>query len=321
VDSRAESLGLAGSVTTILRDLLHERLGLSYQAHQFSQVADRLAALVIARGFGAFMDYYYLLKYDNDPDEWLRVMDALSVQETYFWREIDQLRAVVDVVVPMLARSMASAGPDAPLRIWSVPCATGEEPLTIAMLLEEAGWFGRVPIEIVGSDASPSAIAKAKAGRYGERAFRNLPPALRERYFTPVSRVSPAGAGSGESRDHGIWSGRPESAVDPKLHARVRYDVVNVMDGAAVASHAAVPIVVCRNLFIYFSEQSIRRACEAFAAAMPRPGYLCLGASESLLRYATPFSLREIGGAFVYVLDASPTRTGADLPAPERTTV
>ena len=295
MDSRAESLGLAGSVTTILRDLLHERLGLSYQAHQFAQVADRLAALVIAHGFGSFIDYYYLLKYDNDPDEWLRVMDALSVQETYFWREIDQLRAVVDVVVPMLAATLGGG----PLRIWSIPCATGEEPLTIAMLLEEAGWFGRLPIEILGSDASPSAIAKARAGRYGERAFRNLPPALRERYFTV--------SGS-------------QAVVDPGLHARVRYDVLNVMDGAAVAAHAA-PIIVCRNMFIYFSEQSIRRSCQAFAASMPRPGYLCLGASESLLRLATPFDLREIGGAFIYVVDAPPAHTGAAYAAPERTSV
>jgi chemotaxis protein methyltransferase CheR len=109
--------------------------------------------------------------------------------------------------------------------------------------------------------------------------------------------------------------------VDPDLHARVRYDLVNVMDDAAVAAHAAAPIVVCRNLFIYFSERSIRRVCQAFAGAMPRPGYLCLGTSESLLRLATPFDLREIGGAFIYVLDAPPARTGAAMTAPERTTV
>ena len=294
--SRAHSLGLAGSVTTIMRDLLHERLGLSYQTHQFDQVGDRLASLVVARGFGSFIDYYYLLKYDNDADEWLRVMDALSVQETYFWREIDQLRALVDDVVPALVQRLCGA----PLRIWSIPCATGEEPLTVAMLLDEAGWFGRVPIEIVGSDASPSAVAKARAGRYGERAFRNLPPALRERYFR---------------------SGDGASVVDPALHARVQYDVVNVMDAAAVATHAAAPVVICRNLFIYFSEQSVKRACAAFAASMSRPGYLCLGTSESLLRLATPFDLREIGGAFIYVLDASSSRTGAAQQAPERTSV
>ena len=299
MDSRAESLGLAGSVTTILRDLLHERLGLSYQPHQFEYVADRLAGLVLDRGLGSFMDYYYVLKYEEDAAEWLRVMDALAVPETYFWRELDQLRALVDHVVPAVAAQLRGL----PLRIWSMPCASGEEPLTIAMLLEEAGWFSRIGIDIVGSDASPAAIDRARAGRYGERAFRQLPPAMRERYFLAAA------------------DGAPRSVVAPHLHARVRYDVVNVMDDAAVALHASVPIIVCRNLFIYFSEQSIRRACQLFAAAMPRPAYLCLGTSESLLRLATPFDLREIGGAFIYVLDAPPARTGPAAAEPERTSV
>jgi chemotaxis protein methyltransferase CheR len=299
MDSHAESLGLAGSVTTILRDLLHERLGLSYQPHQFAHVADRLAALVVARGLGSFMDYYYLLKYDDDAAEWLRVMDALSVPETYFWREVDQLRALVDHVVPLVVARQRGA----PLRIWSMPCASGEEPLTLAMLLDQAGWFGRIAIEISGSDASEAAIARARAGQYGERAFRQLPPALRERYFRPAA------------------PGAQGSLVDPNLHARVRYDVVNVMDAAAVARHAAAPIVLCRNLFIYFSEHSVRRACQLFAAAMTRPGYLCLGSSESLLRLATPFDLREIGGAFIYVLDASPAHAGPATAVPERTSV
>src|SRR5215510_10649680 len=132
---RAESLGLSGSVTAILRDLIHERLGLMYEPHQFDQVADRLAPRVVARGLGSFMDYYYLLKYSNDPAEWLEVMDALAVQETYFWREIDQLRAVVTGIVPQLVSALNGR----PLRIWSIPCASGEEPLSIAMLLDEAG--------------------------------------------------------------------------------------------------------------------------------------------------------------------------------------
>ena len=161
VEFRAESLGLSGGVTAVLRDAIHERLGLTYEPSQFDQLADRLAPLVIARGLGSFMDYYYVLKYSDDATEWGRVMDALAVQETYFWREIDQVRAMVDEVVPEL---VANSG-GRPLRIWSVPCASGEEPLTIAMLLAEQGWFGRAPIEIVGSDASPAVIAKARAGR------------------------------------------------------------------------------------------------------------------------------------------------------------
>jgi chemotaxis protein methyltransferase CheR len=289
---RTDALGLAGGVTTILRDLIHERLGLSYDVQQFDQVADRLAPLVVARGFGSFMDYYYLLKYDGDEEEWRRVMDALAVPETYFWREIDQVRTVVDVIVP----SIASASHDAPLRIWSIPCASGEEPLTLAMLLDEAGWFRRLPIEILASDASQTAIDKARAGRFGERSFRNLPPAMRERYF---------------SRDGTAWR------VASDLHARVTFDVVNLMDEEAVVRHGPVPVVLCRNVFIYFSDRSVSKAVGALARAMSRPGYLCLATSESLLRLSTPFELQEIGGTFVYVVGAAARRPAAAVGATE----
>lgn len=274
----ADALGLSGSVTTLLRDLIHEKLGLMYEPHQLDQVADRLAPLVVARGLGSFLDYYYLLKYSSEPDEWLKVMDALAVQETYFWREIDQLRAVVTCIVPQLIKILRGK----PLRIWSIPCATGEEPLTIAMLLSESGWFERAPIEISASDASPSAIARARKGHYTRRSFRNLPPALREKYFV-------------EHTDS--WS------VIPTLQQRVSYDVVNLMAEADVARHADAPIVFCRNVFIYFSDSSIRRALSVFERSMPSPGYLCVAAAESLLRRTTTFELQEHGGAFMYVKD------------------
>jgi chemotaxis protein methyltransferase CheR len=281
---RAESLGIAGHVTTILRDLVHERLGLMYEPTQFDQLADRLAPLVVARGMTSFIDYYYLLKYSSDDEEWARVMDALAIQETYFWREIDQIRAIVDEVVPRLIDALDGQT----LRIWSAPCASGEEPLTIAMLLEEQGWFARAPIEIVATDASRAAIGKARLGRYGGRSFRNLSPALREKYFTA----------QGEQ-----WQ------VSPDLHRRVKYDVVNLVAADEVARYSRAPIVFCRNVFIYFSDQSIRRTLDAFASGMPPIAYLGVGASESLLRLGTRFELQEIGGAFVYVKDE---RAGRD---------
>lgn len=296
MEFRTQSLGLAGGVTSIFRDLIHARLGLSYEASQFDQVADRLAPLVVARGLGSFMDYYYVLKYSDDPAEWGRVMDALAVPETYFWREIDQIRAIVEYVIPELVER----GGPRPIRIWSMPCASGEEPLTIAMLLTEQRWFDRAAIEISGSDASPAAVAKARAGTYGPRAFRSLPPALREKYFQQAGDRA--------------W------AVSPDLQRRVTYDVVNLVDDASVERHAAAPIIFCRNLFIYFSDDSIRRAVGTMANAMPDPAFLCLGASESLLRLATRFDLRELGGAFVYVKDegTSPGRACAAAADVER---
>jgi len=276
VEYRSDSLGLVGGVTAIFRDLIHERLGLSYTPSQADQIADRLSPLVVARGMTSFMDYYYVLKYSPGPDDWLKVMDALAVQETYLWREIDQLRAVVDCLVPSLARA-ARGGP---VRIWSSACASGEEPLTLAILLEEAGWFGRAPIELIASDASPAAIARARKGDYTQRSFRNLPLPLKDKYFVT----------------HGNhWS------VVPELHRRVTYDIVNLVAEDQVARYATAPIIVCRNVFIYFSDRSIQRTVAMFDRGMGSPSYLCVGVSESLLRRTSAFDLQEIGGAFVYV--------------------
>jgi chemotaxis protein methyltransferase CheR len=278
VASQSGNLGLSPAAVPLLRDLIHERTGLYYDAGRQDTLADRLAPLVVERGFASFLDYYYLLKYDADAtDEWPRVMDALAVPETYFWRESDQLRAIVGIVVPELVR----AHPGVPVRIWSVPCSTGEEPLTIAMMLHQAGWFDRAAIEIYASDASQAAIARARAGRFRERSFRNLPLHLRQRYFT---------------QDRDTW------VIDPEIHARVTsWSVVNVLCEGDVARHGRVPIVFCRNLFIYFSQAGVRQVVSQLARLMPSPGYLCVGASESLLRVTTAFDLEEIGGAFVYV--------------------
>jgi chemotaxis protein methyltransferase CheR len=278
-DSQADSLGLSSSALPLLRDLIHERMGVFYENGRYDALKDRLAPLVVERGFDSFLDYYYLLKYEEADarQEWERISDALAVPETYFWREMDQIRGVVRCAVPALV----TARPLEPLRIWSVPSASGEEPLTIAMLLEEEGWFDRVPIEIHGSDASPAAIARARAGRYRERSFRALPAALREKYFR---------------EEGGVWS--PIPALQRRITS---WSVVNLLDDQAVAERARVPIVFCRNVFIYFSEAGIRRVVDQFARAMPSPAYLCVGASESLLRVTARFDLEELGGGFVYV--------------------
>src|ERR1041385_5021032 len=141
--ANADTLGLSDSAFALLRDLIQERTGLFYDNGKSDMLIDKLAPLVIERGFSSFLDYYYLLKYDAEAnEEWKRVADALSVQETFFWREVDQVRAVVEHIVPEHFATPRAQ----PLRIWSAACATGEEPLSLAMALTEAGWFERAPI-------------------------------------------------------------------------------------------------------------------------------------------------------------------------------
>jgi chemotaxis protein methyltransferase CheR len=274
----SDALGIPQTGLPVLRDLIHERTGLFFDDERSELLAERMAPLVVERGFRSFLDLYYLLKYDktSSATAWRQLMDALSVPETYFWREFDQIRAIVCQAVPELARRGASV-----IRIWSAPCATGEEPLTIAMALNEAGWFDRLPIEIHGSDGSHVAVEKARAGRYRQRSMRAIPPAMLEKYFT-----------------HEAGGYVPHAALARRV---TTWSVVNLMTPEEVAPYARFPIVFCRNAFIYFSPQAVKRVVAQFAESMPRPGYLCVGASESLLNVTSAFSLEEIEGAFVYM--------------------
>jgi chemotaxis protein methyltransferase CheR len=269
-----ETLGLPDAAFSLLRDLILERTGLYHENGKRDLLADKLSPRVLELGFDSFLDYYYYLKYDDAHAEWVHLVDALSVQETYFWREMDQVRALADVLVPEHARPGHG-----PLRIWSAACATGEEPLTIAMALNEAGWFSRVPIEIYASDASGTAIQNARRGVYRERSFRSLPRALREKYFV--------------HEDAG-W------LVAPELHARIRWARANLIDEDEIGLLAQAQFIFCRNVFIYFTTESIRRTVRTFWERTPTPAYLFLAAAESLLRVTSDWELCEIGDAFVY---------------------
>jgi chemotaxis protein methyltransferase CheR len=208
----------------------------------------------------------------------VRAIDALSVRETYFWREFDQVRALTDVIMPRLVQIHRRA-----IRIWSIPCATGEEPLSIAMALTESGWFGRAPIELHAADASGAALARARLRRFGGRAFRQLPAELRERYFDYDANT-------------GEW------VVRQALHDRVSSWLrINVMQPGDLRALQGADVVFCRNLFIYFREAGVRQVVSDLAGLMSSPGFLCVGAAESLLRLGTPFELQDTGGAYVYV--------------------
>ena len=263
-------------VAKLLRDMIHAKTGLHFEDEKLDLLGDKLAPLLEARQLTSYLDYYYLLKDDVNRVEWTTLFDALSVPETYFWREMDQIRAVVDEVVPRWVARLSGR----PLRIWSVPCASGEEALTLAMALEEAGWFSRAPIQIHASDASEAALARAREGRYRERSFRALPDGLRERYFTAID---------------GGWQ------VSADLHTRIAWSRVNVVAREEAAALAASPIVFCRNLFIYFSEASVRKVVDMLASSMPSAGCLCLGVSESILRITDAFDLEPMQGVSMYV--------------------
>jgi chemotaxis protein methyltransferase CheR len=269
------SLPAPEPVARLLRDLIHERIGVYFEANRFDTMLEKIQHRLAAYACQSFLDYYYVLKYDERaPGEWREIMNAYSVQETYFWRESDQLMALTRHVIPNWFKHTTQ-----PLRIWSAACASGEEPYSIAIAIQEAG-FGGHPIEILASDASENALAKARAGLYRERSFRSLPNTLRELYFT---------------RADDQWK------LQTDRIPAVRFFWANLVDldsNSNVPAHAQV--IFCRNVFIYFSAASIKGVAAQFARRMPPGGHLFIGASESLNKIAKDFELSELGHAFVY---------------------
>jgi chemotaxis protein methyltransferase CheR len=261
-----------------LRDLIHERIGTFYQNNKRDLLEDKLASLVMARGFDSFLDYYYLLKYDTQEaeTEWKKVTEAIRVPETFFWREMDQIQILSNILLPQYF----AKNPNKSLRIWSAACSSGEEPLSIAMVLNEAGWFDRANIEIVANDISAKAIEKAQEGIYRSYSLRNLPEKIREKYFQREAAE--------------IWR------VTPKTLALIKWSTANIIVPTEVAALATASIIFCRNVFIYFSEDKIRQTVRTFFELMPNNSYLFVGISESLLKVTTDFKLQEIGGTFVY---------------------
>ncbi len=262
-------------VPLLLRDLLHERTGIFFEPERFDMMIDKLRERVLFHRCASYLDYYFILKYEEKgPDEWLRVMDAFSVQETYFWREFSQVEALTQHVVPRWFESHKT-----PMKIWSAACASGEEPYSIVMALMEAG-HGQRPIEVWASDASEAALAKARTGIYRERSFRAIPEALRQKYFTRVADG---------------WQ------LDARVRNRVSFHQANIVNPAEISHLAECPVIFCRNVFIYFSADAIQRTIRIFAERMTGPGHLFVGSSESLLKLTTDFELEQLGDAFVYM--------------------
>jgi chemotaxis protein methyltransferase CheR len=241
----------AGSVY-LLRDLIQERLGLSLSDHNgIRLIVNKLPGRVKQRRCKSFLEYYHLLMSGGAAadEEWRQVVAILAKSKSGFWRHIDPVRILVDIALPQLL----SISPAEPLRIWSASCATGEEPIAIAMALNEAGWFERASIEIYASDASYVAIERARQGVYGETRIRSLDVRLRDKYFTPEALG---------------WR------VVPELQELINWKVANLMIQNEVADLVQSQVIFCQNVFIYFTESAICKTLRLFARFMPAGAYL-----------------------------------------------
>jgi chemotaxis protein methyltransferase CheR len=266
-------LPLSPQVFAITARLIEERAGLHYELANTDLLADRLSERAAELGLDSLLDYYYFLRYDAaGAAELSTLVEMLVVHETYFFREREPLQVLIDGILPEMLREKTR------VRIWSAACATGEEPYTLGMMLADAGFLDRV--EIVASDISEKALARARAGIYGGRSLRAIADTARPAHLVEET--------------HG------RVCVRAELRRRVTWRRVNLIDAEAVASLGLFDVILCRNVLIYFADATVTQVARNLGEALDPHGWLLVGSSESLLRFGTLFSCHERGGSFFY---------------------
>jgi chemotaxis protein methyltransferase CheR len=255
-----------------------EEFGLVFGPEKKDILRARLEPRRAELGFETFEQLYFHLKYHPERErEREKLIPYLTNNESYFFRETQQLDVLRDEILAAVKKVAQAKGSE--VRILSAGCASGEEAYTLAMIAHDSHLFPPGSMKITGIDLDPDALDRARRAVYGPNAFRRTDPAVRDKYFTPVGPEK--------------WSPLP------RLQEMVAFDRANLADGAWTARLANQDVIFCRNVLIYFGEDTTRFVADSFYKALRPGGYLFLGHAETLSRTPTRFeTLRRPGCVF-----------------------
>ncbi len=264
-------------------DLVKRRCGLSFEGERQSVLEAALAERMAATGLDSVGAYFTRLV--GSAQEFDDLVSLLTINETYFFREAQQLTLMATRLAPRL---LARPDRSQPIRILSAGCSTGEEPYSIAMTLRERyGDAVRQMFRVIGGDIDQRALARAREGRYSEFSFRGVAPDLKARYFQadgPLYSVLPSG------RDI------------------VEFMPLNLLDDLRPETHGRYDIIFLRNVTIYFEEAVRRSIQERLRTLLYDDGCLIIGMAETLANDFGLMTLVPEDGLFYF---AHPTASGA----------
>lgn len=212
--------------------------------------------------------------------EWTRLLPRLTNGESYFWRDKGQFSLLQSRLLPELIAARATTRS---LRLWSAGCSTGEEPYSLAMLVDglmpdREGWN----ISILGTDINEESLTKARRGHYGAWAFRGVDPAIKNRYFEPTAQGY---------------------QINDKMRAMVRFAPCNLRSNdypsLALGIHD-FDLILCRNVLIYFGPQAIVHTLKRFAMCLREGGYLLTGHAELANHDPSPLRARSFAESVAY---------------------
>lgn len=253
-----------------LRDFIYEKSGMYFPDNKAYLIESRLAPRVEEKGCKSFDEYLVMLKRDpSSGKELTTLFDAVTINETSFFRDVEQLDTVLNDTVHEIMEEKKRKG-EKKLRIWSAASSSGEEPYTIAMYLLDkqantAGW----DIEVLGSDISEAVLTAARRGVYGAYAIKSTPERYMKRYIS--------------SNGDGTYS------VKPEVKQMVRFANINLYDHQKVKMMKGMDIILCRNVLIYFDDVSKRKVISDLYDCLNPGGYFVIGRSESLHNLSRAF--------------------------------
>jgi len=264
-----------------LRNLIYERTGMQFGENKIYYFKKRVQKRMEQRDIHKVAEYIrYLKMFDRDNREFQDLINLITVNETYFFREFEQLAVFGEnCLQETLAKKRASG--DMNLRVFSAACSSGEEPYTLAIILREmVDDFKSWNVLVKGVDIDENVLSAALKAEYDSRSVKDVPPDYLERYFYRLGG--------------GIYR------VKEEIRDLVSFEHVNLMDRRALRNERYYDFIFCRNMLIYFDDQSRKQVVERFYTMLNRGGYIFLGHAESLSRITTSFKIKRIDGFTVY---------------------
>jgi len=264
-----------------LSQQIYQKLGLRFDEKKIYFLKKRVEKRMAVLGIDDPRDYLFMVSY-ADPQglEMQALANLVTTNETYMFREYDQLQAFANHCLPEVLSAKQDRG-DRTLRIWSAGCSSGEEPYTLAMIIQDVfpqaqSW----DCEIVASDIDENMLRHVAAARYGARSIGDVPDEYREKYLI---------------EDGDEWVVRRRTA------ALVQGRHLNLHDRIAMRAMRGFDFIFCRNVLIYFDDLSRKAVVDHFYNALNPGGYIFLGHSESVGRITTAFKLRRLETHLVYM--------------------
>ncbi|MGE5314499.1 MAG: CheR family methyltransferase [Acidobacteriota bacterium] len=245
------------------RDFIYQHCGIFYQDNKKYLLEGRIAKRMQHLKMTAFSDYLTLIRFGAQRQQEYRFLyEAITINETFFFRNEAQLAVMDETLVPQFVKSKQGPG-RSKLRIWSAASSSGEEAHTIAIMYLEK-WKNRYPsldIEIIGTDISPHVLETAKKGVYRQYSVRNMPPEIMKKYFL-------------------VNNG--EYTLKDEVRQLVRFDQLNLYDDARMRQMTNFDVIFCANVLIYFDLNSKIKVVSHLYNSLVRDGTLFIGYAESL---------------------------------------